>query len=54
VAERYGEDRRSRASSGALRQATDLLITATVRRPYARDGSQERLAEAAGVATTLL
>jgi toxin FitB len=58
VAERYGEVLALARSERLTVKATDLLIiataAATARRLYTRDGSQGRLADAAGVATTLL
>ncbi len=55
VAERYAEVLALARSERRAAKATDLLIIATAaatgRRLYTRDGSQRRLAEAAGVAT---
>jgi predicted nucleic acid-binding protein len=58
VAEHYGEVLAVARSQRRTAKATDLLIiataAATVRRLYTLDGAQARLAQAAGVATTLL
>jgi len=58
VAERYGEVLALARSERRTAKATDLVIIATAaatgRRLYTRDGSQRRLADAAGVAATLL
>lgn len=58
VAERYGEVLAVARSQRRAAKATDLLIiataAATARRLYTLDGAQARLAQSAGVATTLL
>jgi toxin FitB len=58
VAERYGDVLAVARSQRRAAKATDLLIiataAATARRLYTLDGAQARLAERAGVATTLL